>query len=165
MLKEMRDVKSILIFPKPHDVVKSVLTVSFSDVDFYICSRRYYGLVSIMAAMELFSRNGKRLYHIISLTSSKQQRVRFCSHRAYIFSWTVADDRGCNRNMSLKSITWESSGTPHVLKVYSTFMHDTITTMTKDSRVDWSKQVIWTKTRSHSGTSITLGAFCRDTVT
>lgn len=129
MLKEMKDLKPILSFPKVCDDVKSIRILSFSDASFNIGGSNQYGQTGIITGLEFLSRNDERIYHLVDWASSKQRRVSYSSYGAEILACTEADDRGYNLKMAIRSLSLDGLNIPHVLNVDSKGLYDTITTL------------------------------------
>lgn len=129
MLKEMRDLKPIISFPRPSDKVKKVSIRSFSDAAFNITKKSQYGQTGIIIGLEYESENDEKVYHIVDWASVKQKRVSYSSYGAEILACTEADDRGFNIKMAIQSLTTDNTHVPHVLSIDSKGLYDTITTL------------------------------------
>lgn len=74
MLKEMRDLKPILYFPRPVGLITSSSVLSFSDTAFNISKKNQYGQTGILTGLDICSDNGDRVYHLVDWASTKQKR-------------------------------------------------------------------------------------------
>lgn len=82
ILKEMRNLKPLLLFPKLRGMVKSISIVLFSDAAFNITSSNHYGQTGIITGLEFSSENYDRADHIVNWASSKLRRVSYSSYGA-----------------------------------------------------------------------------------
>lgn len=127
-LKEMKDLRAVIVYPSVSSGVTEKSITTFSDAAFNISSHQAYGQTGVLTGLRMRLRDGSDVYHLIDWVSCKQRRVSHSSYGAEILACTEADDRGFNLKQAFKSIAPHDE-IKHTLIVDSKGLYDTISTL------------------------------------